>query len=131
MDKMEKDLEARQQQQSELERQSAERIEQLKSDDLNRELDFKYYKVDADNRNDIEVALIKDTQALVEQEVRTTTGEENVGGTSTSERMQNVQDNLLRLMEIKAKEKEIESKERIAKEKNETALKNKVVGENG
>ena len=131
MDKMEKDLETRQQQQAELERQSAERVEQLKSDDLNRELDFKYYKVDADNRNDIEVALIKDTQALVEQEVGTITDGENVGSTSTSERMQNVQENLLKLMEIKAKEKEIESKERIAKEKNETALKNKVVGENG
>lgn len=129
MTKMERDLERRQTEQAQLERESVERVEQLKSEDVNRELDFKYYKVDADNRNDIEVALIRDTEAIVAQEVQAGATDNNTATNSTSERMQQVQDNLLKLMELKVKEKDIESKERIAKEKNETALKNKVVGE--
>jgi hypothetical protein len=128
MEEMEDEMQAQQQAAAKQEQESNERIAQTVAQDKAEEREFKYYKVDADNANDLEVALIQDTQTIIKQEVEGGTSNEDNSGLA-EDRMNRVQDNLLELLKLRTKKDEIASKERMNKENNKTALKNKVVGE--
>lgn len=95
-------------------KQRTEELELLKHEG---ELDFKYYKTDQDNETKIEEALIKNEGVVLGQGG----GEEATGSPEQLQKI--VADTINRREELQIRKAEMKSKEKIARSKDETALK--------
>lgn len=123
----EEEMLARSQAQAEAEREAALEEKQLEVKDNEAERELKYYEADLAASTDVEVALIKEKAVTIAQkigEVANTPDDNN-----ELDRSKDVTNNILEMMKLKQAEREMQSKERIERAKNKTALKNKVSGE--
>lgn len=126
MDEIDQRLEARRQQ----ELQAQQEVQASKERIASQTLEFNYYSQDLASYTDIQVALIKEGMGISEQmrdmeEKGTAATDAQIYGTLRA----NLEKNALAVMQNATKLKEIASKERMNKENNETALKNKTSGE--
>jgi hypothetical protein len=126
MDEIDEKLEQRRQQ----ELQMQQEVQASKERIADKTMEFNYYSQDLASYTDIQVALIKegmdtaDTMRKMEANGTATTDTEAFNNLRI-----NLEKNAIEVMKNATKIKEITSKERIAKDKNATMLKNKVAGE--
>ncbi len=124
MDDMDATLEARFQQE-----QAAQQEMQASQERIaDKELEYKYYSDELASATDLQVALISEGIAISEKLQGLT---ETPGGDieAIQSSRNELEKNAIELMKNATKIKEISSKERMNKEDNKTALKNKVVGQ--
>jgi hypothetical protein len=123
MDELDEKMESIRQQNASMEQEAVAAQERIKD----KELEFKYYDSDLKSYTAIQVELIDEGIAIMQNMTKL----QEQGGSSeavASER-EKLENNAIELMKNATKLKEIASKERMNKDNNETALKNKTVGE--
>ena len=128
---------ALEQQRAEAERENVRAIQEMASKDKERELEKDYYKTDNDNQTKIKVAEIQASAKAADN--NTSDSSSSVESSNNinkedpldreGENIREARDRDIQDKELDLKNKEINSKERMNKEDNKTALKNKVAGE--
>lgn len=121
---MDAQLEARTQQEQQLQRDMQASQEKIQKDML----DFKYYDAELKSATEVQVALIEEGMQISDKLASLTTGG-NVNGEEVGQLQMNLEKNTIELMKNATKIKEIAAKERMNTQDNKTALKNKTAGE--
>jgi hypothetical protein len=141
MDQMSDTLTQRAEQARQEQLQTEQGIAQMNAQSKETEIQFKYYKTDADNLRAERVALISSIKSDLDSIAPIIDAPESLQKDqatidSFQERQKSIADNFFRLKEVqqkedtlRLKEKELELKNEMNKRDNSTALKNKVVGQ--
>jgi hypothetical protein len=124
VDEIDMKLEQRRLQELQVKQQANE----IKESTKDKELAFKYYAADLDSYTDLQVALINEGIQISDQ-MRQLEGSGKSNTEQYSQLRGDQERNAIELLKNATKLKEIASKERMNVRDNETALKNKVVGE--